>query len=357
MGDLLHARLSPSSFPQWEKCPSYESGPVGKAAIQGSYEHEILEKLMKGEPTGDVDEATIDKVQWAYETVLADATRLGVQSDEVSVEERVSIMDENFEEVTFGTGDIAFRDYLYDYKSGMMRNYWGQMAVYALGMMQAKNLDKINVIILYGRFKKMDTYVIERQEAEEYVFSMIKILNSPDKKPKKCDYCKWCVKQTSCPEVVAPLKAVVKVVEHDLAPRRLRDLLNKPLDKMKPSQVAELMPVALAVEGWAEAIRNKCREFLDSEKEVEGWKLQSKRGSVYIKNVGDCMKILEEIDMEDFANCCTVSMPKLVKQFRKDSKDEFKSDVVAKGALIGRIETVLAQKKDSVSMVKVYAKN
>ena len=353
---MKHAEHSPSKFPQYEKCLCFESAPVGAAAKQGSYEHEVLENFMKGRTIGDVDDATIDKVQWAYETVLSDVTRLKVQATEVQIEQRVGITDENFEEVTFGTLDISFRDYLYDYKSGQMRNYWGQMAVYALGMMQAKNLKKVNVVILYGRFKKRDEYVIELAEAEEYVFGLITALKGGDLVPKKNDYCGWCQKKTSCPEIIGPVKAVLKKLDiPDISPRRLRDLLSKSRDKLKPGMISELMPVAEAVQSWADAIIGKCREYLDAEQDVPGWKLQSKNGAKFINDVSKARELLG-IDAENFINACTVSLPKLSKLYRSYDA-ELKSDAAARIAVESKIETVLAQKKASISMVKDDAKN
>ena len=359
MPERLHAEMSPSSFPQWDKCICYKSGKVGQAANQGTYEHEVLEKLMNGAAIGEVDEVTIDKVKWAYETVMSDMSLLNVKPEEVSIEERVSIMDTSFEELTFGTLDVAFRDYVYDYKSGQIRSYWGQMAVYALGKMQAKNLDKINVVILYGRFKRKESYVIERAEAEDFVFGMIEKLRSEDKKPTKNDYCGWCTKKNTCPEIIGPVKSVASKMPEKtkITARRLNDLMKKPFEKMDGQQISELMPVADAVREWADSVLETARSLLDSGKPVPGWKLNSKPGNLYIKDAFEVSQLLPEVTPAEFIKACSPSLPKLAKAFREAHEGTFTSDKAAREKLEEVIAPMLARKSDSVSMVKDNAQN
>ena len=167
MANPRHAERGPSKYPQYEQCPCFETGPVGAAAKQGTYEHEVLEKMLNGESI-QTDDATLDKVGWAYEFVLEMAKNYGVSAKDLQIEEEVHIVDADMNEITYGTLDIAFLEFIFDYKSGEIRNYKPQMACYALGQMQARGLKKVTIFELYGRYKKPVEYELTMEEALVY---------------------------------------------------------------------------------------------------------------------------------------------------------------------------------------------
>ena len=101
--------------------------------------------------------------------------------------------------MTFGYLDAYFTGHLFDLKTGMERDYVPQMLVYAAALCQRDNLDQINVYLLYSETRVVSHMSVAREVAEEVVNSIIDGVESSDKLPEPCSYCKWCADKTICP--------------------------------------------------------------------------------------------------------------------------------------------------------------
>lgn len=355
MAQNRHAELSPSKFPAWEKCPCFESGEVGEAANKGTIEHNVLEAMMLGkQPEEKLSDEDLEKVTWAYEYVTEMAKRHEVKPAEIQVEEEVHVVDEEMNEITYGTLDIAFRDVIFDYKSGQMRDYSGQMKCYALGRMQARNLNKVWAIILYGRFKKADPIELTMQECLDYVKTMKERIEDPEKKPAKCQYCSWC-KHKNCPEVTKDVMTVGKAGMSKQMAQRLNKLVKKPIDDLTPVEMNTLMPLAEAVGGWSEAMKGHCKSMLWSGKELENYQLKTKKGSLTINDQAKAKKLCG-LSEKEYLAACNTTPTKLATALRA-SKDSKKMTVKeAKAEMYERLDSVTFSTPDTKSLERKEAK-
>jgi hypothetical protein len=342
-----HAEISPSSFPQLELCSCFETGEVGEAAKKGTYEHEVLEKMLRGQPVEGVEDDVLEKVTWAYEFVTEMAKRYEVSPGKIEIEKEVHVVDENMNEITFGTIDIGFLEFIFDYKSGEIRNYKPQMACYALGQMQAKNLRTVHVFELYGRYKKAVDYEINIDEASGIVNSIYWAAKDQKKKPKKNSYCKWCRFGTSCPEITGDVKKVVaSLPDTPLTATMLGKLVKKPVTDLKPAELEKLMPFVETVESWAGAVKDHLKKVIESGEKIAGYKMKEKIGSQFIKDHAEAIKLsgMDEADLKEYM---TISVTNLSKALAK--KDGI-TQKAAKEEIQMRLMPVLDRKKSSFSL-------
>lgn len=199
-----HPTKSPSSFPAFLCCPCYKSSGGGRAAVKGTLQHEILSAILldKDIPNNGTKGKGLDDVLWAAKQV-----KLIIQQEAhneynipLEIEKEISVYDRAFEEITFGSLDVGFKDIIIDYKSGMKRNYFPQMACYALGWMQKYNLKTVKVVEVYGKSRDVIVYNVSRQEAEDTVYAISDSIDDPNKTPQGNEYCSWCSKKPYCAE-------------------------------------------------------------------------------------------------------------------------------------------------------------
>lgn len=191
-----------------EDCPN--PAQRGDAKSRGLAQHESLAKALTGQPNpfDGLSEREVQQVQWVAEDVVTRAAAYGYSSDEIRVEQRVSIMWPDFREATFGTLDIEYGPFIEDAKFGDMRNYFPQLAGYALGKMDRDEIDRVFARTTYGRWRKTQQYVIDRSTAESVVFSIIRRKMAPNRRPTLCQYCGWCAKRGECSAITGVVDTI-----------------------------------------------------------------------------------------------------------------------------------------------------
>jgi len=134
-------------------------------------------------------------IKWASEKVIGMAENAG---KDVETETLVEYRRDG-KVVTFGYLDAYFTGHLFDLKTGMERDYVPQMLVYAAALCQRDELDVMNVYLLYSESRVVSHMEVTREVAEEVVNSIIDGVESLEKSPEQCSYCKWCADKTICP--------------------------------------------------------------------------------------------------------------------------------------------------------------
>ena len=166
-------------------------------------------------------------------------------------EQRVSIMRDG-EEISFGSMDAYCKGHLFDLKTGQKRDYKQQMAAYALGVMQKFGDTKLTCHLIYSRFREVETFDIELEEAERIVYSIVDSVNDPTRSPWPCDYCRWCARKNNCTAIKHFSYVVAGQVE---AMKAIN--LNEPV---APAVKERLLSIVSAVEGWGIWIKEKVKE-------------------------------------------------------------------------------------------------
>ena len=187
------------------------------------------------------------EIVWAASYILSVAGRKKLIS-----EQRVSIMRDG-EEISFGSMDAYCKGHLFDLKTGMKRDYKQQMAAYALGVMQRFGDKKLTCHLVYSRFKDVETFDIELEEAERIVYGIVDSVKDPTRSPWPCDYCRWCSRKDNCTAIKHFSYTIAGQVE---AMKQIN--LDDPLD---PAVRERLLSIVDAVEDWGCRIRDKVKKI------------------------------------------------------------------------------------------------
>lgn len=319
-----HKTLSPSKFPMLAKCPCFQSGEVGAAAEAGTRQHEFLAALLEGIATTHSDFGLsgeeVNAVEWAAERVL-------LQTGESRlVEERLSLVGDDFEEITFGTADIidvvkrasGDRLVLIDYKSGEDHGYLPQMAVYARMAMQRFGKTVCEVHELYGRRafdRKYDLTMVDT----DFVMDIIRAAQSPEKKPVICEFCGWCARQGDCAETVG---AIVKVAteyepEHPAAKTAFGEISTLHASQITdPDEMSVVLRVAEFVGKWADSVKAHAREAAQKGMIIPGYLLRDGRARREFMDILDVYSA-SGLGEKEFLSCCSCSVPSVEKAVAK----------------------------------------
>ena len=179
-----------------------------------------------------------EEIVWAASYILSVAGRKKLVS-----EQRVSIMRDG-EEITFGSMDAYCKGHLFDLKTGMKRDYKQQMAAYALGVMQKFGDKKLTCHLVYSRYRDVETFDIELEEAERIVYGIVDSVNDPTRSPWPCDYCRWCARKDNCTAIkhfsytIAGQVEVMKAIN-----------LNEPVS---PAVKERLLSIVSAMDKWGD---------------------------------------------------------------------------------------------------------
>lgn len=254
-----HPTLPPSSFPAFSKCARYQSNPVvGAAAIRGTRIGATLEEMMTGqkqEEAFDPEELRykephlLEEIEWTYrelETLYDGFAGLEVESE-------VQVLDDDFNEVTFGTADYYRAGHLADLKTGEKRSYRAQMALLSLGFMDRDGLDSMKVSLVWSKHREVETWEWSRAEVTAIVWPIIESVLRKDA-PRPNDYCSWCQHRETCP-------ARVKAVETIPLNIPTTGTLAAHLDTLTPPERAALIRRVQIAKKWCE----------DAEAAIEGW--------------------------------------------------------------------------------------
>lgn len=242
----------------------------------------------------------------------AEYIRTVANGKKIETEKEVSLYRDG-EEITFGTFDAYCEGHLFDLKTGReMRNYFPQMAVYVAALCQRDKIDEITVHLIYSALGKTKQYTISREEAETLSFGIVDTINDETRSPRPCQYCAWCDNKDKC----SALNEMALTVSDrtDLIKSTNIDEISDPI------VMGQFREVADAMEVWAKAVKSKCDEF----DEVSGYNRTSRAGKKYISDITAAL-IQSGLPSEMFVKACTVSFPKLRKQFAEHkgiSEDE-----------------------------------
>ncbi|MCD8349116.1 MAG: DUF2800 domain-containing protein [Planctomycetaceae bacterium] len=313
-----HPTLPPSSFPMFEMCAHFKSGESGAAAESGSRQHALLAALLTGAEVPPnrfgCDAEEVKNVSWA-EAYITNRTSAGRE-----VEKRLSLINDDFEEVTFGTLDVvqvvnrATGDQLVvmDYKSGEEHNYLPQMAVYARMAMLSYGLDRCEIHEVFGRKRFANTYTLNFSDTD-FIFSIIDRVNAGEEPPHMNAFCSWCEKHGTCSAATEPIVRVATEYEPEHAVAGL------PMDKVAtwhaseivdPTQMSIVLQVAEHIGKWADAVKAHARKAALGGMAIPGYVLKPGRRAREITDLNVAFEV-SGLSASEFLSCCKGSVPQL----------------------------------------------
>lgn len=268
-------KIRHSSLPKLALCGQYE-GTAGNssAASRGTMLDGVFrDAWVSGELPRELNDEDTAAIRWA----LAQCIQLGGGADKLeTADAKCKIQTSGLEHM--GTADgIAVRGkWLIDLKSGQVYDYTGQMAAYALGLMETHFEQEWTTHLLFCDQQKMVTQHWTYTSAKETVQ---RILDNVGTAPKENDYCGWCAKSLTCPARVQS-KDTALVTVAGLAPTVQDEgflaLLNDSV------QLGKFLAACSTLEDFRDAAKAKACELLEAGQQVPGWRLQKPRATEFV---------------------------------------------------------------------------
>lgn len=228
-----------SSLPKLAACPCFKSKPgdAGPAARRGT----ALDVLWRFELAGmdlaggsDHERAAVDAVEitkadraavkWAVERARLIAKGRHLQTIESKVRVTPPYVG------TTGTMDGLICEEigeLIDLKTGMVRDYEGQMAAYALACMEETFSTEWTAHLLFCDAREKVTHKFTYEQADRIVRDIVAAYHDPHKSPTPCEYCSWCAHAMTC-DARLTLAENALTVRH-LSPDGLEELTKHPV--------------------------------------------------------------------------------------------------------------------------------
>ena len=298
-----HPTRPPSSGNAQLLCGYYLPDGRGSAATEkGLGQHGHLEDLCLNRPVRKpVPDDELAGVNWAYQYVLEN-----FDVHKLKVESKVNILDNEYNELSFGTRDLWDGRNLGDFKSGQQHDYKAQMAYYVLGTCQKEGIPSVRVHEIYTKFFWAKVYDMTKEEAQEIVDAIT--VNIENKVLNPNDYCAWCKQRTKCEAFTTAVATVAKDVEPSSS-FAIENLVT-------PDAVNRAMVFAKRIKKWCDDVEGKAKDMLKEGAELDNFKFQSRRGSTYISDIPKAFE-LSGLTQEEFLDACKVSNTALVAKYAK----------------------------------------
>lgn len=194
----------PSWGPGIELCGHYRpSVSYSPNALRGKRFHEVMAKLWRGEYTLDeVPKDLWEPVDYAW----GELSPLFETAETKAVEDKLPLYDEFEEFVTEGTIDLWGQwakpkpiTILCDYKTGEERDYWAQLFIYALTLIDKLGIGEIELIIVYADQGRTLRMTVTRRQLEERVWRIVANASDPRAEFRINRYCDYCDLRFHCP--------------------------------------------------------------------------------------------------------------------------------------------------------------
>ena len=264
-----------SSLPKLALCGQYEGSPgTSAAASRGTMldEHFRHAWTTSEFPNRDLSEEDAQAVRWAINECL----KLGGIADGLTTaEHQCRIFTAGIEHRGTADGVALKGRWLIDLKSGQVYDYTGQMAAYALGLMEVHFEQEWTTHLLFCDQQKVVTQHWTYTSARETVQA---ILDNIGTDPKENQYCNWCAKALTCPGRVQSQAIVLQTTEHAITPQdgSFLTLLDD------PARIGLFLRQCATLDHFREAAADKARQLLEAGEQVPGWRLQKPRATEFV---------------------------------------------------------------------------
>jgi len=267
-------KIRHSSLPKLALCGQFE-GAAGNssAASRGTMLDGVFrDAWVSGELPRYLSDEDAAAVRWA----LSQCVQLGGGADGLTtLESQCRIQTSGLEHMGTADGIALKGKWLIDLKSGQVYDYTGQMAAYALGLMETHFEQEWTTHLLFCDQQKMVTQHWTYTSAKETVQA---ILDNVGTAPVENDYCGWCAKSLTCPGRVQSQAIVLQTTEHAITPQdgSFLTLLDD------PARIGLFLRQCATLDHFREAAAEKARQLLEAGEAVPGWRLQKPRATEFV---------------------------------------------------------------------------
>ena len=347
-----HHENSPSALARREFCPGSRLMESGKpdsesdASREGTMLHSVIASRLLGQTT---TEKLTTEQQIIIEDCL-DFVDLFCDGKQLIIEQKSRLIDEDTGELlTEGTADVVIINgnsaIVIDWKFGRgdvpeaVDNI--QLATYALMVWQKYKADNIPIthitcIVYQPRaYPKLTEHTFTDFGAMYNNIRAVIRRTFVDNPPlitglKQCQYCKG---KETCPEY-----------HNELATTHNEIRTINPVSLLTASQLSEMVDKTSLIVRYHEMIKAEIRTRLEQGDEVSGWQLRQGR-TQRTADANELFTIVaKQLSADEFAGCCTVSVPKIEDAIMEKVKSEYKTKKAAKDYASRLIDCVVHKK-------------
>jgi len=314
-----HPIFAPSAFPALTHCLHFRNaGTESTNAARGTSQHELLAKILTNQPIPeDVDTNDLACVEWAAQ-IINNCT----SAENREVEVGLMLLDEDWQELTFGTADVvsmtprATGDMLVvvDYKSGSIKEYRPQLHMYARMAMERHGVNRCECHILYGMDRHDETFRVNYNETN-YIIDIINQINADQLGEEKTnEFCQYCSYQPTCPQTQAIVTSVTKAENYDIT-----GIVDWKIENASPDKLGRMYLALSWLESFADRVKSQIKQKVQDGMEISGFK----RVTTTKRSIKDLPAAFTAsgLSSEDFLDCCSVSVSKLQKKLGHDTMD------------------------------------
>lgn len=253
-------------------------------------------------------------VNWAADYLRANLT----DEEPARFEHRLALLDDDFNEITFGTPDCVCGPDLFDLKWAE-DDYEAQLYCYAAMRMCETGRESINCHILFALQKWAQKFTVTREEAIRRVFKIIEAVKDSGKQPTPCDACGWCANAPTCPALAKGVESVVAGREDwTLETYHASQILD-------PAQMAKALFIADRMKDWIDGVRYHANQMvLVKKQEIPGHKVQERKGDRFFSDINLAHRQLG-IPTEKFLACLSATFSKLVEAYAAEHQVSLKA--------------------------------
>jgi len=314
-----HPIFAPSAFPALTHCLHFRNAGTESAnATRGTSQHELLARILTNQPIPeDVDANDLTCVEWAAQ-IINNCT----SAENREVEAGLMLLDEDWQELTFGTADVvsmtprATGDMLVvvDYKSGSIKEYRPQLHMYARMAMQQHGVNRCECHILYGMDRHDETFTVNYNETN-YIIDIINQINADQLGEKKVnEFCQYCSHQPTCPQTKAIITSITKSENYDIT-----DIVDWKIENASPDKLGQMYLALSWLESFADRVKSQIKQKVQDGMEISGFKRVTTTKRL-IKDLPAAFTV-SGLSSEDFLDCCSISVTKLQKKLGRDTVD------------------------------------
>lgn len=332
-----HHELGYSRWDKLNECLHFKGKPVGEAAKRGTDHHDATEGHIRFILNVDGGVQSFD------ENIIRTAKRIlsyFIDQEVDYIEPKLSIQDDEFNEVAFGYADYigagsGYQLVVLDLKTGSQppESYRLQLTGLAYAAMEKYDHTDCKCVLVYADSDEDFVFEITLEEAKEVAWGLINRVKAKAEGPKENQFCTWCAKRMECPVWTLPAAEAITPVREKLLFTQ-DDALERPEAYMDAFKKLEGI-----YESWG--IKEALKAKLDAGIPVPGWKQQTRKGTASVASVEEVLlNVLPAIGFAKGADFLKVDAAKLQKAWASFTSNPLPVDII-----VGEGTTALVQDK------------